>query len=41
LVSYSVMGLVSRWAVGRPTVLWLTVAGIGMMLLTAKLFDSA
>lgn len=41
LVSYSVMGLVSRWAAGRPTVLWLTVAGIGMMLLTAKLFDSA
>jgi hypothetical protein len=41
LMSYSVMGLVSRWAAGRPTVLWLTVAGIGMMLLTAKLFDSA
>ena len=41
LMSYSAMGLASRWAAGRPTFLWLTVAGIGIMLLTAKIFDSA
>ena len=40
LLSYTAMGLASRWAAGRETFLWLTVAGIGIMLLTAKISDS-
>src|SRR5262249_9373276 len=40
LASYTAMGLASRWAVGREPFLGLTVVGIGILLLTAKISDS-
>jgi len=41
LASYTAMGLANRWAAGREGFLGLTVVGIGLMLLTAKIADTS